>query len=137
MIFPLASVSGPALKPTQPPVQWVPMVRSPGLKRGRGVTQTTHLHLVPMLRISRSYTCCPPSAFVACSGTTLALKVNTCLYIYIYMYVCVCVCVCVDYLELACGVVPLADYTPVDFQQWKKNRDIIYCSKHVTPKCNS
>jgi hypothetical protein len=45
--FPLASVSRPALGPTQPPVQWVPGVLSPGVKRGRGVTLTTHLHLVP------------------------------------------------------------------------------------------
>jgi hypothetical protein len=35
-------VSRPALGPTQPPVQWVPGVLSPGLKRGRGVTLTTH-----------------------------------------------------------------------------------------------
>jgi hypothetical protein len=41
-IFPLASVSRPALGPTQPPVQWVPGVLSPGLNRGRGVTLTTH-----------------------------------------------------------------------------------------------
>jgi hypothetical protein len=37
-IFPLASVSRPALRPTQPPVQWVPGVLSPEVKRGRGVT---------------------------------------------------------------------------------------------------
>jgi hypothetical protein len=37
-IFPLASVSRPALRPTQPPVQWMPRVLSPVLKRGRGVT---------------------------------------------------------------------------------------------------
>jgi hypothetical protein len=41
-IFPLASVSRPALGPIQPPVQWVPGVLSPGRKRGRGVTLTTH-----------------------------------------------------------------------------------------------
>jgi hypothetical protein len=41
-IFPLASVSRPALRPTQPPVQWVPGVLSVGLKRGWGVTLTTH-----------------------------------------------------------------------------------------------
>jgi hypothetical protein len=44
-IFPLVSVSRPALGPTQPPV---PGVLSPGVKRGRGVTLTTHPHLVPM-----------------------------------------------------------------------------------------
>jgi hypothetical protein len=31
----------------QPPVQWVPGVLSPGVKRGRGVTLTTQPHLVP------------------------------------------------------------------------------------------
>jgi hypothetical protein len=41
------SVSRPALGPTQHPVQWVPGVLSPGVKRGRGATLTTHLHLVP------------------------------------------------------------------------------------------
>jgi hypothetical protein len=45
--FPLASVSRPALGPTQPPVPWVPRVLSPGVKRGRGVMLTTHPHLVP------------------------------------------------------------------------------------------
>jgi hypothetical protein len=33
-IFPLAAVSRPALGPTLPPVQWVPVVLSPGVKRG-------------------------------------------------------------------------------------------------------
>jgi hypothetical protein len=32
---------------TQPPIQWVPWVLSPGVKRGRGVTLTSHPHLVP------------------------------------------------------------------------------------------
>jgi hypothetical protein len=41
-IFPVTYVSPPALGPTQPPVQWVPWVLSPGVKRGRGVTQITH-----------------------------------------------------------------------------------------------
>jgi hypothetical protein len=35
----------------------------------RGVTLTTHPHLVPRSRMSRSYTSLPPSATVACSGT--------------------------------------------------------------------
>jgi hypothetical protein len=74
MIFPLASVSRSALRPTQPPAQRVPGVLSPGLKRGRGVTVTTHPHLVPRSRMSRSYTSSPPSVSVACSGTELALK---------------------------------------------------------------
>jgi hypothetical protein len=62
-------VSRPALGPTQPPVQWVPGVLSPGVKRGRGVTLTTYPHLVPRSWISRSYTSSPPSASMACSGT--------------------------------------------------------------------
>jgi hypothetical protein len=41
-IFPLSSVSRPTLGPTQPPVQWVPGLPSPGAKRGRGVMLTTH-----------------------------------------------------------------------------------------------
>jgi hypothetical protein len=40
--FPLSSVSRPALGPTQPPVQWILGFLSPGVKRGRGVTLTTH-----------------------------------------------------------------------------------------------
>jgi hypothetical protein len=55
-IFPLSSVSRPALGPTQPPVQWVPGVFSLGVKRGRGVMLTTHPHLVPRSRMSRIYT---------------------------------------------------------------------------------
>jgi hypothetical protein len=43
----------------------------PGAKRGRGVTLTTHPHLVPMSGMSRSYTSSPPSACVVCSGTAL------------------------------------------------------------------
>jgi hypothetical protein len=59
-IFPVASVSRPALGPTQPPVQWVPGVLSPGVKRGRGVMLTTQPYLVPRSRMSRSYTSSPP-----------------------------------------------------------------------------
>jgi len=40
--FPAASVSIPALGPTQPAVQWVTVVLSRGVKRGRGVTLTIH-----------------------------------------------------------------------------------------------
>jgi hypothetical protein len=61
-IFPIASVSRPALGPTQPPVQWVPGVLSAGVKRGRGVTLTTHPHLVPRSWMSRRYASSPPQA---------------------------------------------------------------------------
>jgi hypothetical protein len=75
-IFPLASVSRPALGPTQPPGQWVPGFLSSGIKRGRRVTTTTHTHLVRKSRMSRSYTPLPPSAFMACSGTALAINMR-------------------------------------------------------------
>jgi hypothetical protein len=47
----------PALRPTQPPVQWALGVLSPGVKCGQGVMLTTH----PL----------PTSAFTACSESTL------------------------------------------------------------------
>jgi hypothetical protein len=54
MISPLASVSRPALGPTQPPVHWVLGILSPGL------TLTTYPHLVLRSRMSGSYTSSPP-----------------------------------------------------------------------------
>jgi hypothetical protein len=71
MIFPLASVSRPALGPIQLPVQWVPGVLSPSLKLGLDVTVTTHPHLVPRSIMSRSYTPSLPSIFIAYCGTQL------------------------------------------------------------------
>jgi hypothetical protein len=46
---------------------------SPGVKRGQGVTLTTHPHLVPRSIMSRSYTSSPPCVSMACSGTALIL----------------------------------------------------------------
>jgi hypothetical protein len=63
-------VSRPVLGPTQPPVQWVPEVLSPGVKRGRGVTLTTHL-IYCRSREWGAIPPLPPSASVACSGTAL------------------------------------------------------------------
>jgi hypothetical protein len=40
-IFPVASVSRPALNPTKPPIQWVSVVLFPMVKSGRGVMLTT------------------------------------------------------------------------------------------------
>jgi hypothetical protein len=57
--FSLAFASRPALGPTQPPVQWVPRVLSPGVKRGRVLMLTTHNHLVPRPRMSTSYASSP------------------------------------------------------------------------------
>jgi hypothetical protein len=59
-IFILVSASNPALGPTQSPVQWVPGILSPGVKRGRGVMLTIYPHPVSWLRMSRSYTSSPP-----------------------------------------------------------------------------
>jgi hypothetical protein len=58
--FPLASVSRPALGPTQPPIQWVLGVLFPGVKCSQGVTLITHPHLVPRSWMSRSYASSPP-----------------------------------------------------------------------------
>jgi hypothetical protein len=41
----------------------------PGTKRGRGVTLTTHPHLVPRSGMSRSYASSPPKSLRGCSGT--------------------------------------------------------------------
>jgi hypothetical protein len=44
--FPLTSVSRPALRLIEPPVNWVPGVLSPEGKRGRGVRLTILSHVV-------------------------------------------------------------------------------------------
>jgi hypothetical protein len=44
-ILPLASVCRPALKPTQPPINWVPGVLSPGVNSGHIVTLTTQIQI--------------------------------------------------------------------------------------------
>jgi hypothetical protein len=66
-------------------------VISPGLKRGRGVTLTTHPHLLPGSRMSRCYTSSPPKpdgrgAFNTRSARTLKrlrkhFKVLRCVYV--------------------------------------------------------
>jgi hypothetical protein len=73
----LASVSRPALRPTQLPIQWVP-----GVKRSRGVMLTTHPHLVPRSMMIRSYkpTSSPPWRLYGDSG--LALLYFTLLYVH-------------------------------------------------------
>jgi hypothetical protein len=45
----------------------------PGAKRGRGVTLTTHPHLMPSPRMSMSYPPLPPIATLACSRTALLI----------------------------------------------------------------
>jgi hypothetical protein len=54
-IFLLAPASRPALGLTQPPIQYRGVL-SPGVKRSRDVTLTTHPHLLPRLSLSRIYT---------------------------------------------------------------------------------
>jgi hypothetical protein len=44
----------------QAPAKRVPGILSPEIKRGRGVTLTTHPYLMPRLRMSRSCTSSPP-----------------------------------------------------------------------------
>jgi hypothetical protein len=68
--FSLASVLRPALRPTRPPIQWVPGGLSPGVKCP---TLTTHLQLVLRSRISRSYTSSPQWSLHGGSGTALML----------------------------------------------------------------
>jgi hypothetical protein len=61
-IFPLSSVSRPALRPTQSPVQWVPAVLSPGQSAAGAWRWPLTPHLVPRSRMSRSYISSPPQA---------------------------------------------------------------------------
>jgi hypothetical protein len=53
-------------------------VLSPGIKHGRGMMLTTHSHLVPRSRWVGAISSLPPSAFMACSGTALALFLLVC-----------------------------------------------------------
>jgi hypothetical protein len=66
--FPLASVSRPAIRPTQTPIQWVPGGRFLGVKRSLYVTLTTHPHLVPRSRMNRRYISSPIGVFMAAAG---------------------------------------------------------------------
>jgi hypothetical protein len=71
--FLLASASRLDLGPTQPPIQWVLEVHSPGVKHGLGMmTLTIHSHLVLRSRSSRSYTSSTPTSdFTAGTGYRL------------------------------------------------------------------
>jgi len=75
--FSLCVQTGSGAHPASYPM--VPGVLSPRVKRGRGVTLTTHPHPVPTTRMSRNYTSSPPGAhmgvlwdcftFTGCSPT--------------------------------------------------------------------
>jgi hypothetical protein len=55
-VFLYSTASRPALKPTQPSIQWVPRALSPGVKRpGREADYSLHLHLMPKSRIVELY----------------------------------------------------------------------------------
>jgi hypothetical protein len=62
--FFLATASRPALGPTQSPTQWVPRALSPGVKRP-GCELTTHLHLLPRLRMREALSSIPKYVFTA------------------------------------------------------------------------
>jgi hypothetical protein len=65
-------VSRPALGPTQPPIQWVPVALSLEVK-WPGVKLTTHLHLIPSSRLRGAIPPFSQYAFVAwCSGKSTA-----------------------------------------------------------------
>jgi hypothetical protein len=67
----LALVPTPALKPTQLPIQWAPGILSPWVKCGRGLTLSTHSHLVPSSRMNRNYPSSPPWSLLGGSVTGL------------------------------------------------------------------
>jgi hypothetical protein len=59
-----STLLGPAVEPTQPPIQWVPGLPSPGVKRaGR---EADHSHpTIPEVKKMWIYTSTPPYAFMA------------------------------------------------------------------------
>jgi hypothetical protein len=65
--FALTSVSKPAPRPTQTPIQWVPGVLSMGIERpGRDTDDSPHL--VPRSGVSRTYISTPLVACMAVGG---------------------------------------------------------------------
>jgi hypothetical protein len=63
-MFLFTTASRPALKPTQPPIQWIPEV-FPWWQTGRGVKLTTQFHVVPRSRMSGSTPPLPQYVFMA------------------------------------------------------------------------
>jgi hypothetical protein len=90
-MFPLASVSRPALRPNQSPMQWVPG-SFPGSKERTG-RDTDHPHLLLMSRMSRSHFSSPPSRLHSVarrlyllSNCTVYLYLRTILILYLDIY---------------------------------------------------
>jgi hypothetical protein len=54
-------------------VEWVPGALSPGVKSGRGVTLTTHLHHMSRSRMCRSNTPLPLAVCMAIAGQIYVL----------------------------------------------------------------
>jgi hypothetical protein len=73
-IFLFATASRTALRPTQPPIQWVPGALSLEVKRPR--READHFHLVPMWKNTWSYTFTPP---IRLHGMVLLLPTSLCL----------------------------------------------------------
>jgi hypothetical protein len=69
----------------QPPVQFVPGILSPGVKRDQGVTVTTH-HLVPRSCMSRSYASSPPAPALVCCGNALPSTYEYTLYPFTFFH---------------------------------------------------
>jgi hypothetical protein len=71
-ICPLVSVSRPALRPTQPPVIWVPGDPVPRAEKRPG-RDADHSLPSSTSKISRTYNSPPLRFFMACNGTDLTL----------------------------------------------------------------
>jgi len=69
-------LSRPSLGPTQPPIQWLPVL-FPRVKRpGRGVNHL-HTHLKPRLKKEYRYPLLPLRAFVFCSRVNFTFTFTT------------------------------------------------------------
>jgi hypothetical protein len=89
IIFPLASASRPALRPTQPPVQCLLGFLSPWVKRGRDVTLITQPYLLPRSKTSRRYTSSLPWRLHGLAGRLYFTDYTHCVTLYyIYVYFC-------------------------------------------------
>jgi hypothetical protein len=125
--FPLGSVSRPTLGSTQPPIQWVLVVLSAGVKRGRAVTLTTHPHLMSKSWIS-SYTFSHPFASISVLQDCLTFK--TCL-----MYKWYLVCLCFEFFFaswLCCVYFYDILFHAHQFHQSNVTSCVSYCSRTYT-----